>query len=281
MRKISYLLVLSLLSLSAFCKDTVFYHHTVREVAINNGEETTLSFPFPPIAMNCQPVDIVELYPVQNPNELGSLTIPQGVQVMESLEEANSQNDKDEVLAKLLRLVPNKKAGSSNCAIKLANQDNVHVRFALRKDTSRPLIEFKSVFDRQKFKANEIPSTQKAALSLVKEMATGGKLTFLADITPSKFAPRTYKKKRGFYRFKYIGTDAKNFKAWIVEFQSRYKGRVRHLLKDVQVNEVYSSLWLYPNALKTPYRVKPKEKLRLILVSRNDLEIKDILGKLP
>jgi len=285
MHKLILLLLLSLyLTLCvtrSIAGDKIYYHHSTREISISNSDETLLVFQAPPVATICQPQNILELYAVQNIGEIHSLTVPQGASLMESLSDSNSESQNQDMLPKLLKLVPSKNDGKTTCAIKLANHDTVNIKFSLNQNTFRPILELESIFGRKNHLEENISVGRKDAHELFKQLVVGGELTYLSDVTPSKIAPKTYTKKNARYKFHYIGTDSKAFKAWIIEFKSRYTQEVPHFLTNTQMGDIYYSVFKYPKNFTTPNKVGPQEVLNILVLSRHDLEINDMLERLP
>ena len=258
--------------------ERVYYTPESREIDISNSSDTLLSFSAPPITAICQPSNMVNISEIEKASEVSAITVPLGVNFSEGGE--NSQGGiagpGADYLSKLLKLVPIQKTGKANCSIKLTNGENISIIFSLSDNIGRPIIEFNNIYSKN---IKGISGTGLNGIDLFRQFARGNP-TMLTEITPGTFENTSRSTEIGKYKLEYLGTDNQNFKAWRFSFYAKESGKKLSKLKNVSVGEIYYSAWVNNEKIITESQSSKGKNVYLLILSRNDVTIKEMLEKL-
>lgn len=289
---------------AASAQEIFYFSDRARDLEVSADAEALLSFPAPPFARVCQPSGILDLYPVDHVQDLNSVVIPRGIQgsaaaglPTSSVADHGPVAPESEMLARHLKLVPKRTSGAALCAIRLANEQVINVRFVLSKMVSKPMIEFKSTVE--KAKSGAVISQALGPINLFRSLVSGGDLAFLADETPSDqiYGPRnnlgpspplSKSTNCARYRLLYVGTDRDLYKAWKFEGTAGRDFTASLALKNVQLGEVYFSSFKVKstkdrNRSDDPQkkRIRKGDNFTLFVLSRGDISASEMLERLP
>ncbi len=289
---------------AARAQEIFYFSDRARDLEVSADAEALLSFPAPPFARVCQPSGILDLYPVDNVQDLNSVVIPRGIQgsavtglPTSSVSDHGAVAPESEMLARHLKLVPKRTSGAALCAIRLANEQVINVRFVLSKMVSKPIVEFKSTVE--KAKSGALISQALGPINLFRSLVSGGDLAFLADETPSDEAngsrndpgpSRSLSKSTDLARYHllYVGTDRDLYKAWKFEGTAGRDFTASLALKNVQLGEVYFSSFKVKstkdrNRSDDPQkkRIRKGDDFTLFVLSRGDISPMEMLERLP
>jgi hypothetical protein len=284
---------------AASAQEIYYFSDKARDLEVSADAETLLVFPAAPFARVCQPVDIAEFYPLENADELQSMMLPSGVQykTLSAAQDAGAgggaSGGENTMLSRHLKLVPRRQAGSTTCAIRLVNEQVVNVRIVLTKMIAKPIIDFRSSLE--KARGGAAITASLGSLNLFRSLSLGGELSFLVDETPTESqtgeggSTRTHLTRRtdtATYRLAYVGTDKEHFKAW--KFEGEADKAFRALpMKDARIGDFYFSAFRPAKAgdkvvnVPANYQFEAGEKFNLYVLSRSDITVNEMLGRLP
>ncbi len=285
-------------------QEIFYFSDRARDLEVSADAEALLSFPAPPFARVCQPSGILDLYPVDHVRDLHSVVIPRGIQGSAVTSLPNSSNSdhgavapESEMLARHLKLVPKRTSGVALCAIRLANEQVINVRFVLSKMVSKPIIEFKSTVE--KAKSGAVISQALGPINLFRSLVSGGDLAFMADETPNDQVngfrkdpgpsrPLSKSTDSARYRLLYVGTDRDLYKAWKFEGTAERDFAASLALKNAQLGEVYFSSFKVKGTkdrskFDNPQtnQVRKGDDFTLFVLSRGDISPTEMLERLP
>jgi hypothetical protein len=278
----------------ALGQDVYYFSDRPRDLEVSADSETLLSFPAAPFARVCQPAGIVEFYPLTSAGELEGMLVPQGVQYKGLAgpgEGVASGGEGSELLSKHLKLVPKRQSGQTTCAIRLVNEQVINVRLTLAKMLAKPIIDFRSIYE--KARGGALVTASLGSLNLFRALLLGGDLTFLADETPSQQG-NGGERSRPFgratdlasYELAYVGTDKESFKAWKFSGTAAKPFRVASI-KDAKVGDFYFSAFRptenggKTKAVQSKHQFAKGDNFYFFVLSRVDITVSEMLGRLP
>jgi hypothetical protein len=290
---------LSALASAAHAQEVYYFSDRARDLEVSADSETLLSFPAAPFARVCQPAGIVEFYPLSSVDELEGMLVPHGIQY-KGLPTGQSAaggaggggtSEAEALLARHLKLVPKRQSGQATCAIRLVNEQVINVRLTLAKMVSKPIVDFRSIYE--KARGGALVTASLGSLNLFRSLVLGGDLTFLADETPSREGPDgqrsqlyTQTTDLANYTLVYVGTDKEAFKAW--KFTGRAERKFRGApLKDAKVGDFHFSAFrpvqdgARTKAPAAKYEFAKDEEFQFYVLSRADITVSEMLGRLP
>jgi hypothetical protein len=237
---------------------------------------------------------VVELYPLESVGELEGLLVPSGMNYKALPSESGSggKSSHDDLLAKHLRLVPKRQAGTTTCAIRLVDGQVVTIRLVLGKMVAKPAVEFRSAWAKARGGA-EIATTL-GSLELFRALLLGGDLTFLVDETPPQERERHGERPVKYsltdttsYELQYVGTDKESFKAW--KFRGTAAQTFRPVpIKDARLGDFYFSAFLPVSSgsgagvpTSPTHEFGRGEEFYFYVLSRSDISVREMLERLP
>lgn len=273
-------LLLSIIFLSFQAQgSTFFYGDKPRNLEVNGRDSTLLVFPSPSFTKLCQPGGVVDLNTIQSVVEAQAL-LPnsQKYDIMDQIRASSNvgfqpkpTSKRDTTVARMLKLTPLRKSGSTICAIRLVSGETVLVRFQLAKHLQRPFIEFKHIGS---FKTEGVIN-KLGGLNVFRDLLQGGDLTYFADVTP---VSKRFRTSSAAWTIDYVGTDEKAFKAWRVTGQARKSFEAPEFIRSDFVGQILFSSWRSKGA---PRELKADEDFTLFLLTTHDLEDSELKERLP
>lgn len=259
--------------------NTFFYGDKPRNLEVNGRDSTLLVFPSPSFTKLCQPGGIVDLSTLQSIVEAQTL-LPnsQKYDIMDQIRASNNAGfqpkqpkERDTTVARMLKLTPLRKSGSTICAIRLVSGETVLVRFQLSKHLQRPFIEFKHIGS---FKTEGVIN-KLGGLNVFRDLLQGGDLTYFADVTP---VYKTFTTPFAKWTIDYVGTDEKAFKAWRLTGTARKAFEAPEFIRSDFVGQFLFSSW---RSKGSPRTLKPDEDFTLFLLTTHDLDDGELKERLP
>ena len=260
--------------------DKVYYGDGAKTIVVSSKESTLLVFPSPPIAKVCHPDGVIDLFPIEDENELQHMALSgQGgdlLSAMNAPEKSNAQ--KENPIDFMLKLSPFKLKETSKCDIRLANRDTVTVTFVTDSETRRPIVEFESIFKKTQKKETNIKSY--LPLDLFRDYITIGHLNGFIDTTEAN-QEYTAKTSSASYTIENSETDKEQYKLWKIKVSPRRGASSIPSLRNVRINELYFSAWIDPKTAQTASKFDEDKNVHLFIMSMNDMTSSEILEKLP
>lgn len=275
MQKInSFLILLISFSVNSYALEKVYFGDGVKDIFVNSHESTLLLFQSPPIAKVCQPNGVIELFPIESKDEVDTMTLSQGADLMGMMKEKSSSQQ----IELMLKLTPYRENQITSCDIKLVSGETVSVKFKPISTLRRPLIEFENIFS--KSSQSKMNSSSSDSLEVFQQFSTGGELLSFIDLTPLT-SNKTARSELARYEILYLGTDREKYKAWIFKVISAKPAKDLPLLKNIKVNEIFYSLWAKDTPLKPMSQLEIGQEVKLFILSSSDITPEEMMRKLP
>ncbi|MBF0206349.1 MAG: hypothetical protein HQK53_05615 [Oligoflexia bacterium] len=289
--------------ITSFCStswavDKIYYSYSPRSLEVNSREETLLVFPVPPVAVVCQPSNVVQVLPVEKLSETQIFSLPQASEYLGSGDGNGNGNgniggagNRPAVthapsLANFLKIVPLQES-STSCAFRLSNTETVRLNLVLKSEIERPIIELKGFYSDSGGSGSGGSSGDyfsfdyQDAIAIFKNFISGGRPTSFRDLSSS--ADSVKKSKTGEYKIIYYGRD-KRFAGFMVEASFPEAHKKIPKLENVKLGELYFSAFLQEDEKKQ--RKNPKSMVKdkiyyFYILARADISQKEILEVLP
>jgi len=277
---ISTIMLLMIFALTSEAYDKVYYGDGAKTIVVSSNESTLLVFPSPPIAKVCHPDGVIDLFPIENEEELQHMALSgQGADLLSAMngpEKSKSQTENP--IDFMLKLSPFKLKETSKCDIRLANRDTVTVTFVTDSETRRPIIEFESIFKKTQKKIG--PSKTHLPLDMFRDYITVGHLNGFINTIEShnKYSTKT---PHASYTIEASETDKELYILWKLRVIPYKDSSSIPPLKNVRLNELYFSAWINPKSSQTANKLDEDQAIHLFIMSMNDMTSSEILEKLP
>ena len=271
--RLSIAIVIFLHSYVGICHE-FFYADKPRSLEINANDASLLLFPSPSLTHLCQPSGVVDLSTLKSLYQAQTI-LPnrQRYAVFDQINQETKNNgvedkNRDFGLARMLKITPLKRSGSTICAIGLVSGETVQVRFDLSSQLERPFVEFKHISD---FKREGVIN-KIGGLNIFRDLLKGGDLSYFINITPSFTRWRT---ENANWKIEYVGTDYKTYKAWRIKGIARRNFEGPEFIETSFVGQIIFSAW------KKSRFLKKDDEYFLYLLTTHDFGKKEMMRRLP
>ncbi len=267
----------------AFAEFVHYFGDEPRVLEVNANEKTLLAFPAPAYTQICQPSGVIALDTLVNRDEIQQI-LPHA-SAMSFIERADKSGstqiqdpagqgeERDSLVASLLKLTPLRQQGQTTCAIKLVSGETAMITFVLSETIQRPAVELQNI---ARVTEPAKVATKLGGLNIFRDLVSGGNLTYLIEISPNK---NSHKTENARYRLVYLGSDDQNFKAW------RFRGEARKdftapLFIESKMGQLLFSAWR-GNNYQNPRKFAAGEPFEFYALTGADVSYTELVAKLP
>lgn len=255
----------------------------VINTTLSGKYDTLLSFESPPIAVSCQPTDLLNFTPLDQELKTSPyLSTGRPYGNFENKEENQAKYHPDS-FATYLKASPKKPSGIGACSFQLADHTAIQIRFQLSDSTIKPFISFGNS------RGNEQTDSQGFGdLDLFKKVIND-QWDSLIDVTFNHYRKRVSTKKEtktASYQLIKTGIDTKTgqgragYKIWLFQGVAKATITPSTKLNGFLVGELYLSVFKPIEKERGPLIAKG-ERFHLYLLSNKNLKISQLLRNLP
>ena len=227
-------------------------------------------FPKVPLASSCQPAHLVDIQVPEDP--LAVLSANLGT--IENLSRTEKESKPEDMMT-FLKVVPSRREGIAVCSFSLSGKESFSVKFNLKNDVNRPLIEFKNSKknkDISKEIRRNLPGIEifKAFLNAKDIPAFDEEEVFLLE--------RSFLTEKARYHIKKILTDGFSYKLILIEGEAKIK------FNPSTLNVKNAGLFLYSAFLMLGQKItnlKKRDVFSLYIMTTEDFQPSDLKEVLP
>ena len=255
---------------NVMAKYTHYYSDRTREIAISSTSETLLMFPKVPLASSCQPAHLLDIQVPEDPLAV----LNDHLSSIENLSRADKETKPEDTMT-FLKVIPSRREGVVVCSFSLSGKETFSVKFSLKNDVNRPLIEFKNSKKNKELSKEirrNLPGMEifKAFLNSKDIPSFDEEEVFMLE--------RSYRTEQASYDIKKILTDGLNYKLVLIE------GKARTAFEPIKLNVKNAGLFLYTSFIplgKKSLKLHKNDTFSLYIMVTDDFQPSDLKEVLP